>query len=105
MTPSHGGESHAGLHGAEPVGRLSGDRWGGALVAVERGDFPISPTGFRSLSGAGIARVTPDFLESLAQAHERERQAVLRRLREVQEPVGDPIYKLFDAPPVATTPK
>lgn len=74
-----------------PVGYQPG-RWGGALVAVERGEFPISPTGFRSLSGAGESAVTLAFLESLADAHARERRELLQRLQEAQKPVGDPIY-------------
>ena len=33
-----------------PVGFVPG-RFGGALVAVERGYFPVSSTGYRSLAG------------------------------------------------------
>lgn len=73
-----------------PVGFRSG-RWGGALVAMERGDFPISPTGYRSLSGLAAEAVTPDFLEGLAQTHKQEKESRLQCLREAQKPVGDPI--------------
>lgn len=79
-----------------PVGYRAG-RWGGALVAVERGDFPISPTGYRSLSGMAAEAVTPDLLEKLAQAHERERQDVLRRMQEAHTPVGEPISNYIHA--------
>lgn len=79
-----------------PVGYRAG-RWGGALIAVERGEFPISPTGYRSLSGMVAAAVTPDFLEKLAQAHERERQDVLRRMREAHTTVGEPISNYIHA--------
>jgi hypothetical protein len=79
-----------------PVGYRAG-RWGGALVAVERGDFPISPTGYRSLCGLAREAVTPGFLEDLARAHERERQGVLQRLREAHQPVGSPISNYIQA--------
>lgn len=79
-----------------PVGYRAG-RWGGSLVAVERGEFPISPTGYRSLCGLAAAAVTPEFLENLAQAHERERQVVLQRLREGHQPVGKPISNYIHA--------
>lgn len=79
-----------------PVGFRSG-RWGGALVAVERGDFPVSFSGFRSLSGLPVASVTPDFLENLAQAHERERRDLLRRLQEGHQPVGAPVSSYIHA--------
>lgn len=79
-----------------PVGFRSG-RWGGALVAVERGEFPISPTGYRSLCGVPAEAVTSEFLEELARAHERERHGVLLRLREAHEPVGEPISNYIHA--------
>lgn len=79
-----------------PVGFRS-SRWGGALVAVERGDFPISPTGYRSLCGVPAEAVTPEFLEELARTHERDRQGVLLRLREAHEPVGEPISNYIQA--------
>ena len=56
-----------------PVGFVEG-RWGASLVAVERGYFPVSPTGYRSLSGLGGATVTVEHLESLAVDRDRERQ-------------------------------
>lgn len=79
-----------------PVGYRAG-RWGGALVAVERGEFPISPTGYRSLCGLARETVTPEFLEDVARAHERERQGALQRLREAHQPVGGPISNYIQA--------
>jgi len=79
-----------------PVGYRAG-RWGGALVAIERGEFPISSTGYRSLSGLAAEAVTPEFLEELARTHERERQDVLQRLREAHQPVGEPISNYIQA--------
>ncbi len=79
-----------------PIGFQEG-RWGGALVAVERGDFPISPTGYRSVAGAPAESITPEFLEDLARAHERERQDILHRLREGHQPVGPPISSYIHA--------
>lgn len=79
-----------------PVGFRS-SRWGGALVAIERGEFPISATGYRSLCGVPAEAVTPAFLEELARAHEREHQDVLRRLREAHQPVGEPISNHIQA--------
>ncbi len=79
-----------------PVGFQAGI-WGGALVAVERGDFPISPTGFRSMSGAGEASVTPGFLEELAKTHERERKGLVERMREAERPAGDTIINYIHA--------
>lgn len=79
-----------------PVGFQAG-RWGGALVAVERGEFPVSPTGFRSMSGAGEASVTPAFLEELARTHDQERRGLVERLQEAQKPVGGPIINYIHA--------
>ncbi len=79
-----------------PVGFQAG-RWGGALVAVERGDFPVSPTGFRSMSGAGEASVTPGFLEDLARAHEHERKGLIERMREAEKPVAGSIINYIHA--------
>lgn len=70
-------------------------RGGAALVAVERGYFPVSPTGYRSLCGLaggkefGPEAVTGEFLESLAREQDRERQALMRRLREAAAPMAD----------------
>jgi hypothetical protein len=79
-----------------PVG-FQTESWGGALVAVERGEFPLSPTGFRSMSGAGEASVTPAFLEELARTHERERRSLVERLQEAQKPVGGTIINYIHA--------
>lgn len=79
-----------------PVGYQAG-RWGGALVAVERGEFPISSTGFWSLSGAGEAAVTSEFMEARARVHEREREGVLQRLREAQTPEKNPTLNYIQA--------
>lgn len=60
----------------------------GGLYAVERGPFPISPTGFRSLAGhmhqfgpGNPEDISPAFLESLAEAQDKENKALLARLR------------------------
>jgi hypothetical protein len=60
-----------------PVG-YAGGRFGGSLVALERGHFPMSPTGYWSLSGLRGERVTQELLESLAQDRDEETRAVLR---------------------------
>ncbi len=79
-----------------PVGYQPG-RWGGALVAVERGDFPISPTGFRSIGGTGKESITPKFLEELAQAHQRERDSLVDRMKEAEKPADDTIINYIHA--------
>ena len=78
-----------------PVGFVPG-RFGGALVAVERGYFPISATGYRSLTGhLGIAgeadptAISAAFLEALALAQDRTRAAMLARLRRTPLPSVD----------------
>ena len=70
-----------------PVGFTPG-RFGAALVAVERGYFPVSSTGYRSLAGhCGVTgsldaeAIAPEFLEALAVAQDRNRQGLLARLR------------------------
>lgn len=79
--------SHVFSVRGRPVGFRPG-RFGGDLVAIERGYFPVSPTGYRSLAGhfgltgpADPSAISPEFLETLAQAQDRERQATLARLR------------------------
>src|SRR5258707_8925667 len=76
-----------------PVG-FQPSSWGGALVAVERGYFPVSSTGFWSIS-CGVqlenGAISPTYLESLAVNQDREPEALLKRLREAVKPVGDPI--------------
>lgn len=59
-----------------PVGYVPG-QWGGSLVALERGYFPVSETGYRSLSGLGESAVTEGFLEALAKERDRERSRVV----------------------------
>jgi len=70
-----------------PVGFVP-SRFGGELVAVERGYFPVSSTGYRSLAGHfGLqgaldpTAISNDFLEALAVAQDDARRSVLRRLR------------------------
>ncbi len=78
-----------------PVGFVPG-RFGGALVAIERGYFPVSSTGYRSLAGhfgingeADPTAVSTDFLEALAAEQDRTRQTLLARLRRVPVPTPD----------------
>ncbi len=78
-----------------PVGFVPG-RFGGALVAVERGYFPVSSTGYRSLAGhfgitgeADPAAVSAEFLERVATAQDQTRRALLTRLRRVPLPTPD----------------
>lgn len=78
-----------------PVGFVPG-RFGAALVAVERGYFPVSSTGYRSLAGhCGVtgeldaAAISPEFLEALAVAQDRNRAALLARLRRSPMPMAD----------------
>ena len=59
-----------------PVGYVPG-QWGGSLVAMERGYFPVSETGYRSLSGLGESAVTEEFLEALAKERDRERSRLV----------------------------
>jgi hypothetical protein len=83
-----------------PVGYVPGS-WGGAFVAVERGEFPISPTGYRSCSGFVRRDVSREeknaLLEQLAVEHEREQKEVLRRLREEPERGASPIMNYVHA--------
>ena len=78
-----------------PVGFVPGS-FGGALVAVERGYFPVSSTGYRSLAGhfglngaADPAAISAEFLNALAVAQDDVRRAVLHRLRRVPAPTSD----------------
>lgn len=78
-----------------PVGFAPG-RFGGALVAIERGYFPVSSTGYRSLAGhvgtsgeADPSAISPEFLEALAVAQDRTRAALLARLRRTPLPTPD----------------
>lgn len=78
-----------------PVGFVPG-RFGGALVAVERGYFPISSTGYRSLAGhfgiggeAEPSAISAEFLEALALAQDQTRRTLLARLRRAPLPEAD----------------
>lgn len=76
-----------------PVG-IERSRFGASLIAVERGYFPVSPTGYWSLSGYGANQPGPltissQFLESLAEAKDRERRALLINLNRATRPEGN----------------
>lgn len=76
-----------------PVG-INRSRFGASLVAVERGYFPVSPTGFWSMSGYGMGQsgpltVRPEYLESLAENQDRERKALLVGLHRAATPARD----------------
>ncbi len=76
-----------------PVG-INRSRFGASLVAVERGYFPVSPTGFWSLAGYGVGQpsplaIKPEFLESLAEAQDRDRKALLVNLHRAVKPERD----------------
>jgi len=61
-----------------PVAYFTGN-WGGHVRATERGYFPISETGYRSLScGQGARKPSQDQLDKLANEHERTNIGVLR---------------------------
>jgi hypothetical protein len=60
-------------------------KWGSSLVAVERGSFSVSQTGYRSLSGLR-GKPNPDFLEALAKERDQERKEILARSREPVRP-------------------
>lgn len=84
-----------------PVG-FNASRWGGELVAVERGYFPVSPTGYWSCSGfVGKTDVTEqalqDFMEQNEQERDRDRESLLKDLREAVKPVGEPIRNYIHA--------
>lgn len=76
-----------------PVG-INRSRFGASLVAVERGYFPVSSSGFWSLSGYGIGQpgplaIRPEYLESLAENQDRERKALLVNLHRAVKPERD----------------
>lgn len=62
-------------------------RWGGELHAIERGYFPCSSTGYRSLSGA---KETPSIalLEALAENQDQENASLLKRCRQALRNTG-----------------
>ena len=70
-----------------PVGFQS-SRYGGALVALERGYFPVSASGYLSLASEFwrvqsdcSAAICADLLDALAAAQDKERRAILTRVR------------------------
>lgn len=83
-----------------PVG-YAPDSWGGSFVAVERGYFPISPTGYRSCTGFARREITPAdkqaVLAKLAEEQDRERTSLLKRLGEGAKPEGDPVLNYIHA--------
>lgn len=84
-----------------PVGFVPG-RWGGAFVAVERGYFPVSSTGYRSCTGWMGRTDIPaeekrEFLKRLAEDQDRDRAALLKDLRMADRLVGDPISNYIQA--------
>lgn len=88
---------------SRPVAFQAG-RWGGALAAVERGYFPVSGTGYRSLSGLygahgedAATEITPEFLEALAVNQDGERRSVLARIARSPEPGPDPLSNYVSA--------
>ncbi len=86
-----------------PVGFRS-SRFGGELVAVERGYFPVSGTGYRSLSGAfgfddkvGASAIPEDYLERLAKSQDETRHAALRRVSRAPKPEGRELSNFISA--------
>lgn len=78
-----------------PVG-FRASQFGGEVVAVERGYFPVSSTGYRSLSSSfrvpdeqQIAAVSLEFLEKLATDEDKERHGLLKRVSRMPEPGRD----------------
>lgn len=76
-----------------PVG-ISRCHFGAELIAIERGYFPVSPTGYWSMTGygagqAGPLAIKPELLESQAEAQDRERRALLINLHRAVKPERD----------------
>jgi len=97
MAPAHESPvTHVFSVRGRPVG-FRPSRFGGELVATERGDFPVSSTGYRSLAGqfgGGPGHhdlIAEDFLEALAAQRDREREQLRRQLHEAVKPVGSPV--------------
>lgn len=95
-----------------PVG-FRPSRWGGALVAVERGYFPISATGFRSLAGefgqteeVDPGEIPHSFLELLVTAQDKARRALLARVSRTPQAGHDPLINFIEAgiPPAEPAP-
>ncbi len=83
-----------------PVG-YAPDSWGGSFVAVERGYFPISSTGYRSCTGFARREITPAgkqaVLQKLTEEQDRERASLMKRLGEGAKPEGDPVLNHIHA--------
>lgn len=86
-----------------PVGFRS-SRFGGELLAIERGYFPVSGTGYRSLSGAfgfdkhvGPSAIPADYLEGLASSQDETRHAALRRVSRAPKPEGHELANFLSA--------
>lgn len=82
-----------------PVG-VQRSRFGTSLVAVERGYFPVSHTGFHSLSGYGRNQpgplaFSPGHLESLAENCDRNRRALLTAMRKAEKKEDDPRWRFI----------
>ncbi len=76
-----------------PVGWDEG-KWGSSLIAVERRSFPVSQTGYRSLSGLR-GKPTPEFLEALTKERDQERKETLTRAREPVRPGPESLRNYF----------
>ncbi len=75
-----------------PVG-FRPSRWGGELVAIERGYFPVSPTGYLSLAShfgfrgkVPTSAIASEFLEKLADEQDLERRSLAKRLARGPQP-------------------
>lgn len=84
-----------------PVG-ISRSHFGASLVAVERGYFPVSPTGYWSMSGFGMGQlgplaINPEHLESLAENQDRERKALRVNLQRATIPERDRLRTFIHA--------
>jgi hypothetical protein len=95
--------SHVFIVRGRPVG-FRPSRFGGELVATERGFFPPSATGYRSLAGyvgyganAAPSDVSAEFLETLARNHDAERRVVLARARQVPKADQTPLFNFIKA--------
>jgi hypothetical protein len=84
--------THTFVVRGRPVGFVP-SHFGGELVALERGYFPVSSTGYRSLAGhfgisgeADPAAISAEFLESLAVAQDHSQRTLLARLRRAPLP-------------------
>lgn len=92
-----------------PVG-FRPSRFGGELVAVERGYFPVSGTGYRSLAGVfGFNKEVPasaipdEFLEALAKAQDETRYAALRDVSRAPKPESHQLGNFISASMAAET--